>query len=117
MLKMSRDVQNKLDFWLENPPDYHDMHTAYTQYGKLRGKITLLKRQIQKTEEVIMEDVEKPRSNEAKKLKINATSEMLDTLSRYEAELAEIESTIKILEFQKTMFNAASYRNHMENKI
>lgn len=115
MQEIMNDIKNKLDFWLNNPPDYHDMHDVYTRYGKLRGKITLLKRRIQRTEEIIMEDIEKPRSNEAKKMKINATAQMLDTLAGYESELCELEAEIKILEFQKTMFNAATFRSRMEN--
>lgn len=110
-------ITSKLEPWLNNIPDYEDMQIMYRSYGKTKAAITRIKRQIQKKEDLVAIDSDKPRSNEAKKAKINATSEMLDTLTELEAELCELEAEIKILEFVKTMFNGATYRQRMVDML
>jgi chromosome segregation ATPase len=100
-------VQAKLNDWLGKVPDYYEVVEAYENYGELKAQIVLVKRQIGKALESL--DIEKPRSNEAKKKKDKATAELNDTLADLEARLARVEAQVKRLEYIKTMFNAASY--------
>jgi hypothetical protein len=103
----------KLEPWVNNPPNYYEMKESYDAYGKLRAAIKRKEREIARAEESVTIDNDKPRSNEAKKAKLNATATLKDELAELEAELAIVESEVKALEFLKTMFQAATYRTKM----
>jgi hypothetical protein len=103
------DLQTKLNVWLLNPPDYYDVTEAYTEYGRLRAAIKRKEREISRAEDIITIEIDKPRSNEAKVAKLTATATLRDELSELEAEYAIIEAQIKVLEFMKSMFSAATY--------
>lgn len=100
----------KLEPWANNPPDYEEMNTTYREYGRLRAAIKRKERQISRAEESVTIDNDKPRSNDAKKAKLNATASLKDELSELEAEYAIVEAEVKALEFLKTMFQAATFR-------
>ena len=106
-------LQKKLEPWINNPPEYETMIEAYKQHGRLKADIIRLKRQIEKAEEQVVIDIDKPRSNEAKKAKLSATSDLRDILAHTEAKLEIIDAEIKALEFMKTMFNASNYRTRL----
>lgn len=103
----------KLDPWANNPPSYYEMKEAYDSYGKLKAAIKRKERDISRAEESVTAEIDRPRSNEAKKAKLIATATMKDDLAELEAEFAIVESEVKALEFLKTMFQAATYRTKM----
>lgn len=106
-------LQAKLEPWVNNPPDYTEMKEAYLQQGKLRSAIRLKKREIERTEEQVMREVDRPRSNDAKRIRNNSTTALKDSLAVLEADLEIIESEIKALEFMKNMFSSANYRTRL----
>lgn len=106
-------LQAKLEPWVNNPPDYIEMTTAYKAQGRLNSAIKLKHREIVRAEDEVTVDQDRPRSNEAKKAKLAATSTLKDELAQLEADLAIVDSEIKALEFMKVMFNAANYRTRL----
>jgi hypothetical protein len=102
-------IIEKINNWLSNPPDYYDVATVYDELAVLKRDVVLLRRQIKKAEEEIAQGVEKPRSNEAKIAKIQATRELLDTLASLESRIEFLEMNAKKLEYQKAMFSSSSY--------
>ena len=107
-------LAESLDPWLNNVPDFYDMTRLYKRLGQLNAYIRRKKRAIEKVEETIAAETDKPRSNEARINKIQATAALKDELCDYEAEKEVVEAEIKAMEFHKTMFNAAGYRMKME---
>jgi hypothetical protein len=114
--EVENTLHRKLEPWVNNPPDYETMIETYKQYGRIKSDIRYKKREIERVEELIIVDIDKPRSNEAKKAKLSATSELKDELTTLEANLEIIESEVKALEFMKTMFNAANYRTRLSEQ-
>jgi len=106
-------LHKKLEPWINNPPEYDVMIETYKKHGRLKANIRLKKRDIERIEEEITSKVEKPRSNEAKVEKLNATSTLKDELAVLEAELEIVEAEVKALEFLKVMFNASNYRTRL----
>ena len=109
-------LHRKLEPWVNNPPEYQTMIDRYKDHGRIKARIVTLKREIEKVEEAISAEIDKPRSNEAKKAKITATSGLKDSLAELEAELEIVDAEIKALEFMKTMFNAANYRMRLADQ-
>lgn len=108
---------DKLILWIDNAPDFYDMQATYTAYGKQKATIRKLQRTIDRIEDEIAIEQDKPRSNDAKKAKLTATSSLKDTLAELEADLYILESKVKMLEYQRSMFNAATFRHRMTNEI
>jgi multidrug resistance efflux pump len=106
-------LQQKLEPWINNPPEYDIMIETYKRQGRLKSQIRIVKRNIERAEELITSEIDRPRSNEAKVKKLNATATLKDQLAEYESELEIIESEVKALEFMKTMFNASNYRTRL----
>lgn len=106
-------LAKKLEPWINNPPEYIVMIETYKQHGRLKSQIRLKKRDIERAEEQVTAEQDKPRSNDAKKAKLEATAKLKDHLAVLEAELEIIESEVKALEFMKTMFNASNYRTRL----
>ena len=106
-------LQQKLEPWINNPPDYYEMITTYKKYGKINAAIKRKQREISRIEEQITSEIDRPRSNDARKAKLNATATLKDELTELEAQLAEIESEVKALEYMKVMFNASNYRTRL----
>lgn len=109
-------LSQKLEPWVNNPPDYKMMVETYKQYGRLKATITRKKREIERAEEQVTIEVDRPRSNEAKVAKLNATSTLKDELTEIEAELAECEADVKALEFMKSMFASSNFRMHLQEQ-
>jgi len=110
---VSDALHKSLDPWLNSIPDLYDVTESYKEQGRLKAAITRKKRDISRAENIIIVEQDKPRSNEAKKAKLNATSLLEDELSELEAELAVIDAHVKTLEFMKGMLQAATYRAKM----
>ncbi len=106
-------LTHRLETWSNNPPQYEHMLETYKSLGRCKAAIVRKKREIETVEEAITVEIDKPRSNDAKKAKLNATSKLKDELTELLAELEILEAEIKTLEFLKTMFNAANYRMKM----
>ena len=107
-------LMKRLEVWVNNAPDYFEMRDIYKKYGITRAAITRKKRDIDRTEELITAEIDRPRSNDARKAKLNATAVLKDELAELEADLALIESEVKALEFMKTMFSSANYRTKLQ---
>lgn len=108
-------LAQKLNPWLNQPPDYYDTEQSYKELGRLQAAVKLKHREITRAEETVINEQDKPRSNDARKAKLSATSELKDQLAELEAELAIADAAIKLLEFQKSMFSSAIYRTKMAN--
>lgn len=107
-------VFKKLDKWLNQPPDYDDVERAYNLRGRLQARRINLLRVIERAEDEAVLEHGKPRSNEARILKMNATKELRDELANLDAELALAENDCKLLEFRKAMFSAAVFRTKIQ---
>lgn len=109
-------LQRKLEPWINNVVEYEVMVETYKQYGRCKADIRYKKREIERVEdELVMFDI-KPRSNEARKAKLAATSNLKDELTTLEANLEILESEIKTLEYIKTMFNASNFRMRLQEQ-
>lgn len=108
-------LAQKLNPWLNQPPDYYDTEKSYKELGRLQAAVKRKHREITRAEEIVISEQDKPRSNDARKAKLSATSELKDQLAELEAELAIADAAIKLLEFQKSMFSSAIYRTKMAN--
>src|SRR5688572_65546 len=102
-------VMKILREWLTNPPDFWDVNNVYDTLGDLKKRARLLRRRINATEDEIDIEVDKPRSNEVKKRKLEATRAMADELAEVEANIEYGEMQAKKLEFAKTMFQSSGY--------
>lgn len=109
-------INKQLEPWINNPPAYEDMVDTYKELGRTKAAIIKQKREIQRIEDQVSIDIDKPRSNEAKKAKLEATSVERDVLAELEARLEIIDADVKILEFKKTMFNAANFRMRLQEQ-
>ena len=104
-------TRNKLNKWLNNPPDFDDVYQSYKRLGMLKSLIRTKQRAIEDKEDMIGAESDKPRSNDTKLLKLHATKELRDELAAFESEMLELEQHVKWLEYQKTMYNAASFQS------
>jgi hypothetical protein len=103
--------------WLENPPDYYDMTATYQRLGELRAKVIKLKREIERIEEQVSIEAERPRSNEARSRRLQATSVLKDSLSDFEAEAAIQETLVKSLEYRKSMYASIAYTTKLRLEV
>lgn len=108
------NLQSRLEPWLNDIPDYFDVRDAYTEQGRLKARIRRVSRDIERKEDEVSIEVDKPRSNEAKIAKLRATSVMKDELAELEAELAVVDSSVKLLEYRLKMYNASNYRTRIQ---
>jgi hypothetical protein len=106
---MSFLPKSKLTEWLENVPDYYDMTKAYEKLGTLKSQVIYIKRDIERAEELVSIENDKPRSNEARSRKLQATSVLKDNLAQVEGNLAIQEALVKSFEYRKSMFASAAY--------
>jgi len=109
-------LHRKLEPWINNPPEYTIMVETYKAYGRCKADIRYKKREIERVEDEITSEIEKPRSNEAKKAKLSATSELKDQLTTLEANLEILEAEVKALEFMKSMFSSSNYRMRLQEQ-
>lgn len=106
---MSLLPRSKIHEWIDNVPDYYDMTKAYERLGELRAQTIRLKREIERVEEQVSIEEERPRSNEARSRRLQATSVLKDSLADIEAQTAVQETLVKSLEYRKSMFSSAAY--------
>lgn len=104
-------IRRKLSRWLDNPPDYDAVKSAYVALGIVRSDIRMVLRDIEKKEDAVVVDSDKPRSNDTRKAKLAATEELKDKLATLEANEKELDTHVKWLEYQKQMYNAASFQS------
>ncbi len=112
-LTVSDKIRDKVSVWLNNPPDYHDVQEAYKQLGNQRKQIRLMKRDIEIEEDRIKSEADKPRSNDTKAEIFKATARLRNILANYEADLEEMETRVKFLEYAKSMYASASYQSRI----
>lgn len=106
-------LRDKLEPWMNNPPDYDEMVRLYKEKGRLGASIKRKQREITRAEELVTAEIDRPRSNDAKKAKLNATASLKDELAEMEAELEIIDAEVKAIEFMKTMFTSSNFRSKM----
>jgi hypothetical protein len=114
---MSFLPKNKVNEWLENVPDYHDMTECYATLGRLKAEIILLKREIERVEEQVSIEADKPRSNETRSKRLQATAILKDKLADCEANISQWEMHAKSLEFHKSMFASAAYTTKIRLEV
>jgi len=105
------ELATKLSPWMKNPPDYADVSEAYTKRGELQAKRAKLEREIRRVENNVVLTADRPRSNDTRMLKLEATYLLQDELAELDAQLAIVENRIRLLEFRKEMFKTASYQH------
>lgn len=98
-----------LETWVQNCPDYYEVTQAYKGFGRLKQLIILKERDIERIEQQIAVEEDKPRSNVARSRKILETSTLLDELAELKAQFAEHEAYVKSLEYAKSMFASSAY--------
>lgn len=106
-------IAKKLEPWINNPPDYYEVIEAYKEMGRINAAIKRKQREISRAEENVTAEIDRPRSNDAKKAKLAATVTLKDELADLEADFAIVEAQVKALEFMKVMFNASNYRTRL----
>ena len=99
----------KLKPWIEDPPDFFIVADEFKALGAIKAQIIQKKREIERVEDGVSIESDKPRSNEAKQQKLKSTITLKDELADLEAQHAVLELSVKRLEYRKTMFNASSY--------
>lgn len=110
-------LKQRLDPWLNKIPDYFDVSAAYERLGQLKAKDIRKKHQIEEIEDTIIAESDKPRSNETKRAKLSATNILRRELSEIQAELAEAEAAVKLLEYRKNMFTSSIYRMKIQFEL
>lgn len=110
-------MTSRVSDWLENPPDYYDMTNAYQRLGELRARVIKLKREIERVEEQVSIEAERPRSNEARSRRLQATSILKDSLADFEAETAIQETLVKSLEYRKSMYASMAYTTKLRLEV
>lgn len=105
---------SRLNPWLNGGiPDYYDVQKAYKELGRLQAAVKRKQREITRAEETVVSEQDKPRSNDARRAKLSATSALKDQLSELEADLAIVETEVKALDFARSMFSSAVYRTKL----
>jgi len=102
-------ANHKLQHWLENPPDLSEMLEVYDTYAYIKAAIIRKKREIKVVEDEISLEIDRPRSNEAKRAKMQATKSLEDDLAGLEEEFVYAEIAVKKIEFRKSMYQNATY--------
>ena len=110
-LTASDVIRSKLSEWLNNVPEFDTVRDTYKQLGYIRRQIKLLARDINLAEEKVISNADKPRSNDTRKEKLEATRIMKNKLANYEAEESELEMIVKFMEFHRGMYASASYQS------
>lgn len=110
-------LTKKLFPWIENVPDYYDVTEAYALFGNIKKKIRRKRQEISEAEEEVTLKVDRPRSNEAKVEKLQATKLLKRELAELEATHDELEQKIKYIEYKKSMFSSALYASKMKIDI
>ncbi len=103
-------IAHKLDPWLRNPPDFDDVNSAYKRRGLLKAEKERLQRQINRVEDGVVLETDKPRSNTTRIAKLEATKELRDQLAELSAQIEIADNDVKLLEFRLGMYKVASYQ-------
>lgn len=99
----------RLHTWITESPDYYDVAEVYDRLADLKKQARLLRRDINATETEIDIEVDKPRSTEVKKRKLDATAALVETLAVIEADIEWYEMKAKKYEYMRGMFQSAGY--------
>lgn len=110
-------MTSRINEWLENPPDYYDMTSTYKRLGELRAQVIKLKREIERIEEQVSIEAERPRSNETRSRRLQATTVLKDSLADIEAETAIQETLVKSLEYRKSMYASMAYTTKLRLEV
>jgi len=102
-------IHDKLNSWLQNPPDYHTVCTVYDMLGQLRKRARVVKGEIATIERSITAESDKPKSNDVRKKQIVATEELQTELTNLESEIEYYEAQAKKLEYMKAMFSSSTF--------
>lgn len=103
-------INNKLDPWLRNPPDFDDVSSAYKKRGLLKARKERLLREISRAEDDVVLDSNNPRSNTTRIAKLEATKPLRDELAEICAEIEINDSDVKLLEYRRDMLKIANYQ-------
>ena|SRR5688500_4193573 len=114
-LEGNLQLLNKLNQWLDSP-DRFTMEDTYDKIGKLERAIKLLQKDMRKAENAAIDEIDKPRSNEAKKIRNKIVDPFLDQIADIEAELCILNAERRKLEYRRDMYKQAGwhYKQTME---
>lgn len=102
-------IVERINGWLNNPPDFFDVSAVYDTLADLKRKARTLRGDIKRIENEVAKTVDKPRSNEARIAKVEATEQLEETLTLVEADIEYYEMKAKKLEYMRSMFASSSY--------
>lgn len=102
-------IIERINKWLDNPPDFYDVTAVYDTLADLKRQARLLRGDIKRIENEVAQTIDKPRSNEAKLAKIQATEQLEETLTVVEADIEYYEMKAKKLEYARSMFASSTY--------
>lgn len=108
-IKLQEELSRRLSGWINNPPDYYDTSETYQKIGELKAAIIRKKGAINRAEKLALMEEDRPRSNEAKKRKVDATLHLEDELVELEATLVVYEAKAKQIDTAKSMYVASTY--------
>lgn len=110
-------IVERLNGWLNNPPDFWEVSEVYDNLAEYKRRARLLRRDIARAEDEVALTVDKPRSNDAKKAKLEATAELSDELAKLEADIEYLDTKAKKLEYMRSMFASSTYALKARNDI
>lgn len=110
MVESQAIIVKKYTDWVENIPEFYETQALFMQLAEYKKLARQLRKEIKQKEDQVITEQDKPRSNEAKIAKIEATKELTDQLADIEAELEKLEVLARFVEIQKTMFQQSSYQ-------
>jgi hypothetical protein len=93
------------------------MTSTYKRLGELRAQVIKLKREIERVEEQVSIEAERPRSNETRSRRLQATTVLKDSLADIEAETAIQETLVKSLEYRKSMYASMAYTTKLRLEV
>lgn len=102
-------IEDRLNSWLENPPDYYTVVNAFDTLGNLRKQARVLRRQITEIEDKLTIDADKPRGAEVKKQIIIHTQDLQEELATIEAEIEVYDVRVKKLEYIRHMYASSTF--------
>jgi hypothetical protein len=110
-------IEDRLNSWLNNPPDYYTVTEVYDRLSELKRRARLYRGDISRIEDEVSIEVDKPRSTEAKKRKLEATAGIVAELVLLEAEIEYYSEQAKKFEYIRGMFASSSFALKTRNDI
>lgn len=102
-------INEKLNSWLHNPPDYYTVAGIYDTLSNLKKRARIVKGEIAAIERSITAESDKPKSNDVRKKQIVATEELHAELTDLEANIEYFDAQAKKVEYMRSMFASSTF--------